>query len=294
MTAVIWEIAAHIDRNRITSKDNEAIWLEMRSQELRGEGGRHDNVWLRECLDRLIGIKMSGEHRGDPWGAVLLAEWHITDGGSTVKLLVPPAGILALHSPSTFTKIEAHAAHRLAGRGRQLYALLSDKKNMNQKWWVFGLDEMRALMGVDGKKSYERFNNFRQRVLDPAVEAINDYGTVSVKMKPQKQGRIVTAVRFDWQWKDPHAAAETVVENDKHSSARRKVQADTNAPPMIEDEEQADPALTWWGKLTNAGREKWADEVGRVLRQDFGGKTITTNRKESDIAKQAFEQFKAT
>ncbi|MGY4753023.1 hypothetical protein ACVNHC_24470, partial [Pannonibacter sp. Q-1] len=210
MVSTVWEIASALDEQHTPASVPNSVWLEVPTVRLRGEGGRSDNVWLRECLDRLMGVKLSGEYRGDPWGAVVLAEWHITEGGSLARLLIPPAGVHALRSPANFTKIEAHAAHRLTGHGRQLYAILSDKKRLGRPYWTFTLDELRALMGVKGSRAYDRWNNFRARVLDPALEAINDYGTVSVTMTPEKRGRSVHAVRFDWRWKDPHDAAETL------------------------------------------------------------------------------------
>ena len=91
------------------------------------------------------------------------------------------------------------------------------------------------------QKSYSRFNTFRQRVLDPALEAINDFGTVDVTMTPERLGRAIHAVRFDWQWKDPHDAADTARENSRHSSARRKRQDTDDAPPMIEEDREALP-----------------------------------------------------
>ena len=285
MTAMIWEIASALDAARVPMAPSDAVWLAVPSIQLRGEGGREDNVWLRECLDRLTGVKLSGEYKGDPWGAVVLAEWRIEEGGALVRLLIPPAGVQALRAPATFTKIEADAAHRLTGHGRQLYAILADKKRLGRPFWSFGLDELRDLMGVDGKKSYARFNNFRQWVLDPAVEAINDYGTVTVSMTPIKTGRSVTAVRFDWQWKDPRTASDTASENDRHGSARKRVQDADDAPPMIKDDEQAEPALTWWGQLTARERDVWTDRVGRTF--EAGGMVVP--RRERDIARAAHE-----
>ena len=291
MVSAIWEIAAALDASRTPANVPDAVWLELPTLQLRGEGSRADNVWLRECLERLTGVKLSGEYRGDPWGAVVLAEWHITEGGSIARLLIPPAGIHALRSPQNFTKIEAHAAHRLTGHARQLYAILADKKRLGRPSWTFELAELRALMGVDDKKSYDRWSDFRTRVLDPALEAINDYGTVSVKMVPQKRGRSVHAVRFDWRWKDPHEVTKTAAENEKHSAARRKQQASDDAPPMIEDEDQADPVLTWWGRLRQDERETWAERVGRTMVLDMpGGKQTTTPRREADIARAAHRE----
>ena len=290
MVSAVWEIAAALDEQRCPATVPNAVWLNIPTLRLRGEGGRADNVWLRQCLERLTGVKMSGEHRGDPWGAVVLAEWHITEGGSMTRLLIPPAGVHALRSPANFAKIEASAAHRLTGHGRQLYAILADKKRLSRPYWVFDLAEIRALMGVSDRSSYDRWNNLRARVLDPAIEMINDYGTVTVKMTPERRGRSVHAVRFDWHWKDPHAASETALENDRHSDARRKAQETTDAPPIIEeDTPQRDPAQTWWTGLTDAEREAWGDSAGRTF--EAGGRQIARN--ERDLARAAYALFES-
>lgn len=60
MVAAVWEIAGAIDAARLPAELANAHWLEISTARLRGEGGRSDNVWLRECLDRLTGIKLAG------------------------------------------------------------------------------------------------------------------------------------------------------------------------------------------------------------------------------------------
>lgn len=291
MVSALWEIAAVLDEDRVPANVPNAVWLTIPTTRLRGPEARPDNVWLRECLERMTGLKLTGQHRGDEWGAVLVAEWHITEGGSKARILIPPAGVHALRSPGNFVKIETTAAHRLPPHARRLYALLADRKRQREPYAQWSVDNLRGLLGVDDKRSYDVWAQLAKRVLTPAVEAINDYGTVRVKMTPVKSGRSVAAVRFDWQWKDPHEATETVAENERHSTARRKGQASNGAPPIIEDEEQAEPALTWWGKLHNAEREEWANRVGRVLRTEGpGGKIFTAPRREADIAREAFAE----
>lgn len=292
MVSALWEIAAVLDEERVPANVPNAVWLTIPTTRLRGPDARPDNVWLRECLERMVGLKLTGQHRGDEWGAVLVAEWHITEGGSKARILIPPAGVHALRSPGNFVKIETTAAHRLPPHARRLYALLADRKRQREPYAQWSVDNLRGLLGVDDKRSYDVWAQLRKWVLTPAVEAINDYGTARVKMTPVKSGRSVAAVRFDWQWKDPHEATETVAENERHSAARRKEQASNDAPPIIEDEEQADPALTWWGKLRNAEREDWADRVGRILRTEGpGGKIFTAPRREADIAREAFSEY---
>lgn len=272
MVSVVWELASALDAARIPAEVDNSVWLEVPSRLLRGEGSRNDNVWLRECLTRLTGVQLSGEWRGDPWGAVLLAEWKITQGGSIVRALIPPAGVHALRSPQNFAKIEARAAHSLTGHGRQLYVLLADKKRLGRPFWTFTVDELRTLMGVADKRAYAVWGQFRKRVLDPALIAVNDYGTVEVHMTFQKQGRSIHAVTFRWRWKDPHDAAETVAENERHRKSRRRQQTATDAPPMIEDEDREAIISKWWTNLNVAEREHWSKKVGREF--EAGGKIM--------------------
>ena len=258
MVTALWVIGDELDRRRISSTSRDPVWLEIPSANLRGSDGRNDNVWLRECLKRLTGLTINGEYRGDPWGAVVIAEWHIEQGGTVTRILVPPAAIQAIRAPETFTKIETFAAYKLQGAARRLYAALADKKRMNQSYWVFGVDELRGLLGVSEKRSYQRWSNFRQWVLAPALEQINDYGTVSVTMTPEKVGRAVSSVRFDWKWKGVDAARVTDEENAKHSDARHKV-SDGTAPPLTDEE----------ARKAKAARDQ--DEFKRWQETNVGG-----------------------
>ena len=328
MTAAVWEIAAALDQERVPAEVPNAVWLEIPTARLRGPEARQDNIWLRECLDRLTGVKLSGEHRGDPWGAVVLAEWHISQGGSMAHLLIPPAGVHALRSPANFTKIEEHAAHRLTGHGRRLYAILADKKRLGRPSWQFTVEELRALMGVDGQKSYDRWSDLRTRVLDPAVAGINAYGTVSVTMTPEKHGRTIQWVRFEWRWKDPRKAAELAAESDQQAEApaiqseappkakapakpkreaSRSTQGKANAkdtPPVASkqpsvptpppaapapQEPPANPALTWWNGLTPAEHEAWKDRVGRT----FKAGDLIVPRKDEHMTQDAYAMHEA-
>ncbi|RYF12905.1 MAG: RepB family plasmid replication initiator protein [Oxalobacteraceae bacterium] len=235
MIATIWEIAAVLDEQRVPASVPNAVWLEVPATRLRGPGARSDNTWLSECLRRLTGIQLSGEHRSGEWGAVLVAEWHKIEGGSKVRILVPPAAVHALRSPSNFAKIEIEAAHRMPPHARRLYGLLADRKRQREPYAEWSVDALRSLLGVDDKRAYDVWAQFNKRVLTPALEAINAFGTVAVTMKPKKHGRSVSGVRFDWKWKDPLSAADTLAENERHSSARgREAPSPTNAPPLVE------------------------------------------------------------
>lgn len=230
MLATLWGIADELDRQRIPATVTDAVWLTIPSQRLRDPEGRSDNFWLAKCLDRLNGLKLRGEYRGDPWGAVILAEWHITQGGSVVRVLIPPAAVAAIQSPKTFAKIEITAAYRLKGHARRLYAALADKKRMGKPFWIYDLDELRGIFDAEGQ--YPRWADLRRYVLLPALDEINDYGTVTLTMTPEKLGRSIVGVRFDWQWKTLDAARVTDEENDQPKGARHMDRTQSDAPPL--------------------------------------------------------------
>lgn len=233
MLTVLWGMAHELDRRRVPANTSDALWLEIPSRQLRNPNGKTDNHWLKTCLDRLMGVKLEGAYRGDEWGAVILAQWEIIEGGTVTRLLVPPAAIQAIRAPKTFAKIEITAAYRLKGHARRLYAALADKKHMGQPYWEYPLGELQRLFQLEGK--YSKWYDFSRYVLTPALEEINDFGTVTVKATPKKVGRSVRSVRFDWKWKSIDAARVTDEENARHRLARGKT-GDGSAPPLTDDE----------------------------------------------------------
>ena len=248
MLTVLWGIAHEIDRLRLPANYPDAKWLEMPTRLLRNPDGRTDNAWLKTCLKRLMGIELEGEHRGDEWGAVILAQWEMAQGGSVVRMLVPPAAIAAIRAPNTFAKIEITAAYRLKGHARRLYAALADKKRMKkQTWWEYSVDELRAVL--DTREKYPRWVDLSRHVLTPALDEINDFGTVEVTATPKKSGRSIASVRFDWRWKDIRAAEVTDEQNERHGSARYKAKGDGSAPPLT------DEAMAQWDSLSDQEKE---------------------------------------
>ena len=62
------------------------------------------------------------------------------------------------------------------------------------------LDEFRWMMGVEGGK-YKRFNSFRERVLDVAINQINEHSQFDVKVCFRKRNRRVVALQFAFRVK---------------------------------------------------------------------------------------------
>ena len=68
---------------------------------------------------------------------------------------------------------------------------------------TFDYDELKKILMVDGNKAYDRSNNFKQRILDPATDEINMYTDLSVSYEMIKKGRKVVKIKFCISKKDP-------------------------------------------------------------------------------------------
>lgn len=236
MLAVLWGLADDLDRRRVPATATDALWLEVPSKRLRDPDGRNDNFWLRECLDRLMGVQLRGVYRGDPWGAVVVAEYQLTQGGSMCRILVTPAAIRAIRAPETFAKIELTAAYKLKGHARRLYAALSDKKRMGNPFWSYPVTELRHIFGSEDK--YPTWHDFSRYVLKPAIEEINDHGAVEIKATPIKEGRGIIGVRFDWRWK----GHDEIRPADEEDQPRQPVQGNDEVRPAHEEGQPQQPA----------------------------------------------------
>lgn len=244
--AAIWELAGFLDELKIPASHDDAVWITIPAQRLRGEEGRDDNVWLKELLDRMLGIKFHGTYNGDHWGACLIAEYRFEQGGSQVKILMPPTGLNAIRSPETFAKIDQKAIHLLKPHAQQLYGLLASKQWQDHKQWKVEIDDLKAMMGISGKYN-GRFDNFKDRVLVPAVKEVNNFGVISLQWEAEKLGRSFHWITFKWDLKNPREAKKTEHEGQRHSSARGKEQTSADAPPLTDGQK----ALAWFETLTD-------------------------------------------
>lgn len=94
---------------------------------------------------------------------------------------------------------------------------------------TFDLADLRAVFGLqDGK--LDRFSNFNQRVLQPAIAEINQLARFFISASPVKEGRNVVGVRIEWAAKP--SLTETRKELAVHS-AGRKARRSGNAETVV-------------------------------------------------------------
>lgn len=233
MYAIMLRIGAEIDGARLSEDVSDAVWFSIPAAELRG--GNEDNHWLRQWLRRLMKVEVGGVARGNPWGAVLVAEWRIERGGSLVRVLVPPGAVNALRDPETFAQVDADCVGQLSKAAQRLYVAICDRRRQRSREAEFGLVQLRAMLGVGDKRAYARWDHFAARVLGPAVESINAVSPLVVEAIPVRHGRPVAAVRFEWRLKRLDELRDAEAEAERHSRARGKSRdVLPDAPPLSE------------------------------------------------------------
>lgn len=65
------------------------------------------------------------------------------------------------------------------------------------------LEELKKILMVEDVKSYERFPDFRRKVIEIAIREINDLTDLLIKYETIKKGKKVTAIQFKIKSKDP-------------------------------------------------------------------------------------------
>lgn len=81
----------------------------------------------------------------------------------------------------------------------RLYELLMQWKNVG-KTPVFELDKFRSQIGI-GVNEYTRMEAFKRRVLDIAVDQINDFSDITVQYEQHKKGRSISGFSFKFKSK---------------------------------------------------------------------------------------------
>jgi plasmid replication initiation protein len=100
----------------------------------------------------------------------------------------------------------------------------------------------------DGK--YKLMADFKRWVIDLAVEQINKHSDITVSYKPQKTGRMITALVFKIKSKDAEAKKKKIVVNDKTAHPGESHEA---AKKRLEQAAQAEKKRL---QLEAAGQEK--------------------------------------
>lgn len=102
-----------------------------------------------------------------------------------------------------------------------LYEIVSKRKRLKFKTLEpFSVEKFREVMGVPPGKLTSP-NNFKKRVLIPAVHWVNLLADFNVTVAQTKTGRKITGYTIAWEMKTDDEMREALAELAKHSTGRR-------------------------------------------------------------------------
>ena len=163
------------------------------------------------------------EHIKSRW----VSEIRYIENEAVVKLIFSPAIVpLITRLEEHFTKYELEQISNLSSAyAIRLYELLIAWRSTG-KTPVLELSDFRNKLGVESHE-YQRMDHFKNKVLDFAVNQINEHTDITAKYEQHKSGRKITGFSFTFKQKN---AAKTASNNLKREEIT-KDQAAKKARP---------------------------------------------------------------
>ena len=160
---------------------------------------------LKDACKDLFARQFSYQEQRPKGVANITSRWvsqiAYIDNSATVELIFAPAIIpLVTRLEEQFTSYELKQVSGLSSAyAIRLYEVLIAWRSTG-KTPIIELSDFRQKLGVlEGE--YSRFNNFKVRVLDPAIKQINEYTDITVKAEQHKKGRSVSGFSFKFKQK---------------------------------------------------------------------------------------------
>lgn len=149
---------------------------------------------LKELMTKIIEWDL--DEQGYGTSSVMLAGFELEQGSGVLKWAFSPFLIDKLLADG-YTPLKLSIVLNFDSKyALALYENIQMRKNFKKT--TFGLQEFRALMGVeDGEHS--RMERFKNWVLHPSIEEINKKSDLKITYTDLKQGSKITGFEFKWE-----------------------------------------------------------------------------------------------
>jgi plasmid replication initiation protein len=163
----------------------------------------HDMDYLKEASKAMMRCivewnVLEKDAVGPKWGATALLAQATIDKGIFTYAYSPELR-RRLHNPAMYARLDLNLQRRFNSKyGLALWELCADYLGSGREYGetpYIPLESFRKLMGIaDG--AYPTFKRLKDKVLNPAVDEINEVSDFRVVVDEQRQGRKVTALKF--------------------------------------------------------------------------------------------------
>ncbi len=120
---------------------------------------------------------------------------------------------------SQFTKYDIeHVANFSSVYAIRIYEFLAQRQFQSTKSFVMPLMDLRDLLQLDDSK-HRLYGHLKSRVLDPAINQINDFSNITADYTEKKRGKKVVSIQFNFEIKAGMTAARNSKQNPyKHTT----------------------------------------------------------------------------
>jgi plasmid replication initiation protein len=181
----------------LESQEEHRIAISELCRYLKYRGYNYDAIKqaLKSLISTVIEWNIFGDdtHDEDWTASSILASVNIKN--SVCTYAYSPRMKQLLYSPTMYGKIDlAIQSLFTSNYGLALYENCSRYRKLN-KTKLFSIDQFRKIMGVSNEK-YLIFRDFKKRVIDKAIEEINNLSDISVEANFVRAGQKITGLYF--------------------------------------------------------------------------------------------------
>ena len=160
---------------------------------------------LKEAVNNLFNRQFSytAEYKKTGKVGIVRSRWvsrifYVDDLALLEITFAPDVVPLITRLEEHFTKYEAkQVAHLTSKYATRLYELLIAWREVG-KTPIFELQQLRKNLGVEDDE-YQRMHHFKSRVLDSAINQINEHTDIKATYEQHKQGRTITGFSFKFK-----------------------------------------------------------------------------------------------
>ena len=157
-----------------------------------------DFAYLRDALRALVDCRVEwnviDEDGEEEWAAASFLAQAKTKGG-VCRYVYAPDLREKLYRPEVYARINLAIQARFgSGYALALYENCARFRKVGTTGWI-DLGTWRDLLGV-GEGQYTAFKALRQKVLNPAVDEVNEYSDIRVRMETRREKRRIVALKF--------------------------------------------------------------------------------------------------
>lgn len=183
-----------------------------------------DDLFARQFSYQEINERGNTENVRSRW----VSEVRYVDAEATVKLIFAPVVIpLITRLEERFTQYEMKQISELStGYAIRLYELLICWRTTG-KTPIIELSDFRQKMGVLDSE-YQRMHDLKKRVLEPALEQINEHTDITTTYEQHKKGRVITGFSFKFKQKK-----KTEAKTPKNSDSGPRIEKPNQIPANI-------------------------------------------------------------